>query len=221
MLKAQKLLAAEKNEIGRKYHEDGISSTILAKHYGIPDSTVRCYGKKYSQGLMIHENAGRPPLLDPNKENELVDFLQTKRISKTKNEFNEKLDSLVDETCEIRGIRRKYGSLCKSTVLRLENKLKIDTHAAEVGTAARIEACSDIRSMVSFAAMSKHFVEVTSENNVPCGHRMFNSDGSTFTVGYKMKDSVEVKCINGKPVDDKSYKAAPEKNKSRGIIYQI
>ena len=221
MLKAVKLSATLKMEIGRKHHEDGISSTILAQQYRIHDSTARKYGIMYSKGKEYHNKVGRPSILDSSKEKELVEFLKVKRISKTNLELKDKINSLVDETCEIRGVRRKNEALCKMTVNRLEKKLNIKSHAAEVGTAARIEACNDIRSMASFAAMNKYVAEVTSEKGVGCGHRIFNSDGSAFTVGYKMKDSVEVKCIDGKPVDGKSYKAAPEKNKSGGIIYQI
>jgi len=55
------------------------------------------------------------------------------------------------------------------TVNKLEKKLNIETHAAEVGTAARIEVCNDIRSMALFAAMSKYVAEVTREKDVDCG----------------------------------------------------
>jgi DNA (cytosine-5)-methyltransferase 1 len=43
----------------------------------------------------------------------------------------------------------------------LEKRLKISTKGAEVGTKARIEACEDVRHMVSYMAMSNYANKIT------------------------------------------------------------
>lgn len=67
--------------------------------------------------------------------------------------------------------------------------------------------------MVSYAAMSNY------ANNITDGmsYRKANADGTCLTVGFKMKDTIEVKTIGPKR-EGKSYKAAPVANKSSGLF---
>lgn len=203
----------QREECGRRFHVDGISSSILSKQFKISPSAVRKFGSIVRRGLKFHSREGRPAVLEPEHENELSEYLKTNRISRTTEDTRAKVSELVKKTHIVRGHRGVIKRQSKRTLDRLEKRLSINTHNAEVGTKARIEACQDVRHMCSYVAMSQY------ADNLTGGHGTLkcNADGTCFTVGFKMKDTEEVKTV-GPKLKGKSYKTAPLENRTSGLF---
>jgi hypothetical protein len=190
---------AVKKLIGQKYWRDKVSSIKLSKHFRILDSLVQKYGDKFKKGLKFNSRACRPQLLEPEYVKDLQEYLNPKRISNTTVEYVEKVTQLEKLICRKRGVCFKGNKVTNNTL----KSLKIKTQGAEVGTKARIEACEDIRHMVSYLTMSKYADKKT--ESMPW--RKANSDGTCFTVCHKIKDTVQVKGT-GERAQGKSFKAA-------------
>jgi hypothetical protein len=205
----------EKYEIGRAWSTGEKSTKELEVQYSVKGFLVRKYGRMVKNKKMIHSGTGRPRKIDPEFEKELIAEVDTNRISLRDNEFRDKVHEKLLKTNKKRNLSdSKNSSISRNCLKALEKNLGIQTNNAEVGTKARIEACEDIRNMVSFAAMSSYAHDLTDGDP----NRICNSDGTTFTVGYNLKDVAKCKSF-GKCDSRKSFKVKPQENiQSQGLF---
>lgn len=120
----KELTPEEKYTIGSLCYHDGKCSTDLATQFQISASTVRWYASKVRNNQKFHKIEGRPPVIDDLREAELISYLKIKRIFMSKDDFKQKVNEMVDLTCESRGLRRTHQNVSRNTYNRLEKKLK-------------------------------------------------------------------------------------------------
>lgn len=113
-------------------------------------------GQKCSD-LWIHSDSDRPPKVDPIILKETFVEPPKKRFSNTSENFVDKVRKAVELTCEKRGTSsaKEVTQLSNKTIKRIEIKNEILTKNAEVGTQARIDACSDKFHVICFAGLHK------------------------------------------------------------------
>ena len=207
-LKASELTSEEKLWLGSQNVYGKSSITNLHEQFGISTRTLEKYAHNVRHDIPLHEGGGRPMKLESSVLDGLKESVTAGRLSLRSDDFNEMLRNGVKETAEIRkqSLPKKGQLMHQKTYKKILNLLDVTDKNAEVGTDARIQGCTDVRSMVAFAARQHYFARLTGNSR----SNSINADGTVYTVGTELKQTTKAivpKKENGKL---KSLKVAPK-----------
>ena len=192
------LTPEQKSWLGHQLAQNLTTVAKLTKRFNLSARLLYKYAEKAKEGCMFQSVAGRPPLLTPRAESDVLKSLSTSRFNVTTKDFKEIVVQQVSNTALARGKALiDTSTISKRSLARLETKLSIKTGNAEATTSARAQATSDLRNAVTFAAMNALMVE---NIGVHPG-LILNADATQFTVGIHADGLVEVKHIGRSSTD--------------------
>lgn len=152
-----------------------------------------------SQGKLIYNKGGKPPLLSDEGKVRLKKRLSDNTYRMTTKTFH---NAVHEERIED---ARRQGFLPESVYMpsrraldRLEDELHIETKRAEYTTDARAKATAFLRNGVYFAAMSSWALDTLGVDPV----KLFNIDGTSFTVGATGTEFASVKVVKVEKEDN-------------------
>lgn len=154
-----------------------------------------------------NDGPGRPPLMNEEGHQQLVEFVrdQSSSLSKTLPEIKAKIIELINDPSITDISERTFHRILK------HNKIMIGT--AEETTDARAAAVSDKRNAYSFAVMNK----ICTSISVP--QLICNADSTQFIVGSNSNGKISVGFTERK--DGKPLKVLPQKRNRQGLGYAI
>ena len=154
-LKGKRLNFEEKAFLAQAVNIDGRSTTEVAETYGLTKQLIHKYAKKFRLNEPTFDRGGRPPKFDHiSEDNMRKEFGGDKAIQISERQAAQ----IYRKEAESTALRRNQSPVqirppSRSTCHRWEKNNSVVTMLnPEEGTSARIEACADIRNMVSVLA---------------------------------------------------------------------
>jgi hypothetical protein len=196
-------------DIGNGLINGDVTAAEMLKYCGISRQNCSKYRQSVKEGVTRHMKAGQPAFVQSNEVQKLQEVFSAKKSYLIRDEgltgsltYKQRVIQIINDGRSSKG-KNDIANVSPKTLRAIERKANLKHHNCEVGTAARIKACSSIFHVLTFAAANKLHVE-----RMKCLATLGNSDGlSVETTGNKK----ETKCvIFGVKEEEKNYKVAPD-----------
>lgn len=164
-------------------HWDGVRD--FCRKYNLNRETVRGWLKNYCEGRKIHDSATRPPNVDNQGREEVLDSLVESRNTRKAMTVGKVKDLLIKKVSET-DVRegRAPRKVSRMFFYRFRKANDIKTVQGQTITNARVTACSDLRMFLSMFVMLKSF---TGHLNP---YLIWNFDGTQFVCKDSGADSL-------------------------------
>jgi hypothetical protein len=166
-------------------NNEHVSVEDFCRKHKLLANTVRKWMNKSKFGKYLHEDNGRPRLLDDDATDKLLSSVSGPMATPTST-FKTKYLECIQDTNERRGKSRSLAKLPDNkTIKSFINENNLAKQNIEEITDARYAATFDVYNAISYAAMNYFVVPLSNP------HLIINYDATQYKVGYNQDGAVE------------------------------
>ncbi len=181
---SQKKLICDEIDLGK------VSMGVIASFIGHSKESIRRMRRRLREGLSSHNQAGRPPLLDQEREAKLRDVLNSKQEEKNSATVREAMgmvNRLARETEKARGKSPLSRHIADhKTIGKVLQSISAVKRKGQTTSNARAKASMDLRNFITMAAMNVAFSEGLS------WHCIANMDATLLLLRFDSTESLIV-----------------------------
>jgi hypothetical protein len=131
----------------------------VAKLFKVEVKTVQKWLQKVRRGYVLRGGPGQPPAISPDHLQKVVQIAQDSPFDLTAEDFTKRLlDEKRATENEVNKASKGIDGLSRTTIRNYAKKANMKECFAEVATASRVIATTDVYNFVAFAAMNKFMV---------------------------------------------------------------
>jgi hypothetical protein len=178
-LSESQLTLDEKSWLGESINNGSRTALSLSKQFNLKIDTLQSYARKLRNGLTLHESGGRPPKLTSDDKQIYKEIVTHAAPNLSTSEASDILQNMArhNESNRRHVSPELADGVSPRTVRNVNKELGLQVANAETTTNARIEAESDLRNAISFAAANHLMVPLVNR------HLILNMDATQFRVG--------------------------------------